>query len=523
MNLFAVRKRAATAAALLLLCLCLGGCRRLGPDASRLKTLLQRRLDDVFGGGAFVVESLDRMGSQPQGDAAAVVYFKAKVVLGRELDTSRWNRPGMDEFMLACGCASKGVEGLKPGLNPRGTVLRVYGTMVFAKDGDGKWKPVPRGADGGAGSATASGAGGMAAMCDELEQARKALRQAEGRLRNVVDRITVKGDVGVIGLAVSSLDELSERLARECLGEQGLRLAAGEEGGVYYALCRALAFRLEVGAGLAVKVLRTGGSADNCRLVEEGVADLAVVQNDMADAAWKGTGPFEGRACRRLAVLCAWFPEPVQVLVRKDSRYRSVEDLAGARIVVGERGSGSRFNAMQVLREAGLLGGDPGAERRASGSRSSCILVEADHEKGLGMLQRGEVDAVFFTEAYPPPALRRAMRGGLRMLSLGHALCRKLARKYPFYTVVTLTPAGLDEKVVTVSVVSLFVARADLPGGTVRTILSTLYADLKFMMRAHPKAALISLKNARKGVTIPMHPAAEEFIRKRLRETRSTP
>ncbi|MDE7241289.1 TAXI family TRAP transporter solute-binding subunit, partial [Desulfovibrio sp.] len=69
-----------------------------------------------------------------------------------------------------------------------------------------------------------------------------------------------------------------------------LTLATGGTSGVYYPLGGAIGQVLsnKSDGALSVTAQATGASGENMRLVEAGDVDFAIVQNDVADAAFNG-------------------------------------------------------------------------------------------------------------------------------------------------------------------------------------------------------------------------------------------
>ena len=70
--------------------------------------------------------------------------------------------------------------------------------------------------------------------------------------------------------------------------------------------------------------------------------------------AFNGTNSFaDSGAIQNFRVLCALYPETVQI-VTVDPAIKSVEDLRGRSVCVGDVGSGTYFNAVDVLAAYGM-------------------------------------------------------------------------------------------------------------------------------------------------------------------------
>src|SRR5262249_51135346 len=105
--------------------------------------------------------------------------------------------------------------------------------------------------------------------------------------------------------------------------------------------------------GLVAVAQATQGSIENLRLVASGQIESAFAQADLAAMAYGGTGVFaEGGAMPRLRAIASLFPEALHVVVRVDSPIRTIGDLAGKTVSLGEEGSGSAVNARVLLAAA---------------------------------------------------------------------------------------------------------------------------------------------------------------------------
>ncbi len=103
-------------------------------------------------------------------------------------------------------------------------------------------------------------------------------------------------------------------------------------------------------ASLHIEPRNTKGSAENIPLLEAGTIDLGLVQGEAAYEAFAGIG----RAPVNLKIVTAMYSSPGMFVVRADSPYRTIKDLAGKPIAFGARGSGLVILARYVLDGLGL-------------------------------------------------------------------------------------------------------------------------------------------------------------------------
>ena len=92
----------------------------------------------------------------------------------------------------------------------------------------------------------------------------------------------------------------------------------------------------------------------NLQSIQDGDFQLGFTQSDVLTYAWNGTRAFQGEGENHdFRVLGALYAETVQ-LFTIDKNIRTVEDLKGKSVSIGQSGSGVYFNALDVLSHAGL-------------------------------------------------------------------------------------------------------------------------------------------------------------------------
>ncbi len=138
---------------------------------------------------------------------------------------------------------------------------------------------------------------------------------------------------GIIGLIVLSLGVWFVR--RERL-PWTIRIASGEEGGLYHEVGEFLQQSLARRLGRKVELQTTDGSIENFTRIEHGTADLAIIQG--------GSAPLE-----RAALVTPLYPEWMLVVVRSESKIQEASELVGHRVAIGKPGSGMYASSRTLL------------------------------------------------------------------------------------------------------------------------------------------------------------------------------
>jgi TRAP transporter TAXI family solute receptor len=205
-----------------------------------------------------------------------------------------------------------------------------------------------------------------------------------------------------------------------------LVIASGSQNGAYFRYAQKYAEELQR-HGVSVEVRETAGSVENLRLLGEqgsGVA-VAIIQSGVA-------GPEE---VQHFYALGSLYHEPLWVFYRREERLVRLSQLAGKRIGVGPKGSGTYAIAMRLLAVNELF------EPESSKGNSRAALVEQSVADAAKALEQGELDAAFFVAAFEADYIQRLMSDhSVNLLSFDqHEAYR---RRFRFLAPVTL-PAGL--------------------------------------------------------------------------------
>jgi len=282
-----------------------------------------------------------------------------------------------------------------------------------------------------------------------------------------------------------------------------LFMATGSETGTYYAFGIAFTQVLKDKIGVEIGVQSTGASKANIQLIDSGDVNLAIVQNDVMDYAYNGTNTFadEG-AITSFAAICTMYPETIQIVAKPG--IKSIADLAGKTVSVGDVGSGTEFNAAQIFEAYGMTFDD--IQKQNLGFTDS-----ADKFKD------GQLDAFFCTAGAPTVAITElATSTEFTILSLDADKLAWLQENYGYYTQYDM-PAGtvyenVKEDVTTVAVMATLICDADLDEQTVYDITKGIYENLGDITTAHAKGAELVLEKATDGISTPMHPGAVKYF-----------
>ena len=250
-------------------------------------------------------------------------------------------------------------------------------------------------------------------------------------------------------------------------------LVTGGTTGTYYGVGSAMMNVLNPLLTLTeLNVTSTGASKDNVEGITDDEYGLAILQSDVLTYAHEGTNVFSTPETDALWV-AGLYNETVQITAK--GGITSVDQLKGKAVCVGDQGSGTEFNAYQVLEAYGMTADDIKVVHANFGEASEMLKNSLDQE---------HVDA--------------------------------LHEKYPFLVQENLpagTYEGVDTETICVAVEAALVASTDMSEDAVYELTKTMFENLEELGTSHAKFQLVSAEKAAENGSVPMHPGAEKYYK----------
>lgn len=282
-------------------------------------------------------------------------------------------------------------------------------------------------------------------------------------------------------------------------------IATGAVSGTYYPIGAGIAQTAgNASLGFNLTVESTGASVINCRLVNNGTSNFAIVQNDVAYSAINGVKDFNtsGNLTGIKGMACL-YAETIQVITLNSTGIKNITDLKGKRVVVGDRGSGSEYNALEILAAYGL-------------SKDDIVVNNNKLSQAADLLSNGQADAAFWTGGAPTSAISElAITHDVVIIPIDGEARDRLMAQSPFYAKDTLkagTYKNMDTDVNTVSIMAMLIANKDMSDNDVYNLLKAMYDPNAPLKNSHARAKDITKETALKGMSIPLHPGAQKYF-----------
>lgn len=312
-----------------------------------------------------------------------------------------------------------------------------------------------------------------------------------------------------LALALSACGGRQEQAAPEgaedtCEATPGrITIATGNSTGVYFALGGAIATVLNDNTELKATSAETGASVQNIEQLVSDDYDLAFSLADTAADAIAGTGSFsEPQGIQAIGRIHSNY---TQVVVRKDSGIKSVEDMKGKRISTGSPKSGTEVIATRLLESAGLdVDSDVQAQRLELG-------------KTVDGMKDGSIDGLFWSGGLPTPALTDLFTSDADKVEFIDVtpLAPKMQEINPVYAedVIPADTYQTDEDIKTLVVPNVLLVRDDYAKNSSCAITKAIWENIDALAAVHPAAEEFDPKTAQESDPIPLAPGAEEALK----------
>ncbi len=288
-------------------------------------------------------------------------------------------------------------------------------------------------------------------------------------------------------------------------------IGTGGVTGVYYptggAICR-LVNKNRKEHGIRCSAESTGGSIYNINTIRSGELEFGVAQSDWQYHAYHGTSKFKDAGkFEKLRAVFSVHPEPVTVIAHDDSGVKTLADVKGKRLNIGNPGSGTR-GTWEVLEAA--LGWTRGDLKLASEMKSA--------ETGQAICD-GKIDAYFWLVGHPSALTQESLATcASHLVHVTGPEIDKLVADKSYYRKATI-PAGMynnKEDINTFGVGATFVTSADVPDEVVYVVVKAVFENFDAFRKLHPAFAHLSEKEMiSDGLSAPLHPGALKYYKEK--------
>jgi uncharacterized protein len=256
--------------------------------------------------------------------------------------------------------------------------------------------------------------------------------------------------------------------------------------------------------GLIATLRSSSGSVANVIAVNSGRVRSAIVQGDVAAAAFRGQGPFKQTGpLTEMRAIARLHEETIHLVVASRSRIRKLGDLAGKRVAIDGARSATNYTA-RLLFDAAKV------------DAARIKLSFEPPERAAEALRNGKLDA-FFAIGVTPVAVVDSLvrRGQARVVGLDARAITTLSRANPMFDkhVLPADSYRSSKAVATLNVAAIWIVQKSLPEDVVHGTLRSFWnpANRGDLRRLGKIAQTIHAARAAENLPLPLHPGAQRF------------
>jgi uncharacterized protein len=292
----------------------------------------------------------------------------------------------------------------------------------------------------------------------------------------------------------------------ESFAKKRIVFGGGPAGGTFQVVANGVQVYKPVKAveEFTVKAQSSAGSVENMRKTNSGKQQMSVVYSGHVYLGRNGMMKNDTKKYTDVLAVAWLYGAPAQMVVRAGSGIKSVKDLAGKKVGVGNAGSGAFANCELFFSHMGIW---DKIERNAMG-----------YNDAAAAFGNNQLDAFWLFTAFPSGAvIMAAQTNDIALLDLdADAKSSGFYDKYPYFGKLAVpagTYKGVDYDAPSFQDSALWVANAKVPADVVYKLLSLIYTDegLKHMYGQKKTFKNMSLETGATNIVTPFHPGAEKF------------
>lgn len=313
-------------------------------------------------------------------------------------------------------------------------------------------------------------------------------------------------------MMVVSLFLLVFSLDQEVSAKKFVTIGTGGVTGVYYPTGGAISKMVNQKIdqyGIKATVESTGGSVYNINAVLSGDLEFGVAQSDRQYQAYNGLAEWETKGAQKyLRAVFSIHPETITLIASEESGAKTVADLKGKRVNIGNPGSGQLQNSKDVLAAFGIKLDSINAEQVKA--------VEAP-----GLIQDEKIDAFFYTVGHPNGNIKEATSGRIKVniIPISGAGADAMVNKFSYYAKAMIPgkfyPNALNSgaDIESVGVKATFVASSELDDEIVYAVTKEVFDNLEGFKNLHPAYSVLTKENMLQGLSAPIHKGALKYFK----------
>lgn len=299
---------------------------------------------------------------------------------------------------------------------------------------------------------------------------------------------------------------LAMTFSQSAIAKERIVFGGGPAGGTFQVVANGIQVLKSIKSSpdFKVQAQSSAGSVENLRKTNSGRQDMSVVYSGHVYLGRNGMMKKDTTKYDKVMAVAWLYGAPAQLVVRSGSGVKSVKDLIGKKVGVGNAGSGAFANCELFFTHLGIW---DKIERNAMGYN--------DAAQAFGNKQ---LDAFWLFTAFPSGAvIMAAQTNDIELVNLDNdAKASGFYDKYPYFAKLSVpanTYKGVGYESPSFQDSALWVVNADVSEEVVYKMLTLIYSQegLAHMKAQKSTFKHMALETGTDGIVTPFHPGAEKF------------
>lgn len=257
--------------------------------------------------------------------------------------------------------------------------------------------------------------------------------------------------------------------------------------------------------GVQVTAEETKGYVANVKLLNSGDLEASMATTLSSFGAYKATGIYEGSKPGQILSWMSIAPVAMHVITLADGPVKTLADLKGKRVGMGQPGGVSMLDADALMAQLGLKSGTDFKDFRVRLGNMA------------NMLGDGNLDAALWNGSFPlPPVIKLGAQHDVKLLPVDDAFFGELQKNYPPYFRLSIpagTYKGIDVDTPTYGLGNALVIHAKVPEDLVYNMTKAVMTNLDNLKSVHPAFGRVNKSTVLNGFGAPLHPGALRYYR----------
>ncbi len=257
--------------------------------------------------------------------------------------------------------------------------------------------------------------------------------------------------------------------------------------------------------GVRVTAEETKGYVVNVKLLQREELEASMATSLSGYQAYAATGNFKGAEKGQILSWMAIVPVAMHVIALADGPVKTLDDLKGKRVGMGQPGGVSMLDADALMETIGLK---PDVDFQPFRVRLGNMT---------SMLADGNLDVAIWNGSFPlPPVKKLTAERDIRLLPIpDEFFARHQAANPPYFrlSIPGKLYSGVDEPTPTFGLSNGLVILKKVPEDLVYRMTKAIFENLDKLKGVHPAFGRVSKETVLNGFAAPLHPGALRYYR----------